>query len=111
MPIMTPMGRMPMLLAVIYTSAGLRDMAVESGYAGGCEVINKILDDELMVAKAGMLIRAGKARACADAVATAGLNFLHGLADLENPMQRACMAGQFYAISPESSEVHHHKLD
>ena len=31
LPIMTPMGPVPMLLTIIYTSAALRDMATDSG--------------------------------------------------------------------------------
>ena len=84
--------------AVVFTNKPLADMARGLRF-GGIEVCDDIFGDDLIVEKAAALVVAGNVKACADVVASAGVAFLHGLADSEDPSQCACMAGVILAMT------------
>jgi hypothetical protein len=85
------------ITAVAFTSSAIADMARRQGFQG-VEEMDALLADELIAVRAAVHVNEDKVRVCPD---VSGYSFLFGMADRDDPLQMAVMAGVVLALDED----------
>jgi hypothetical protein len=85
------------ITAVAFTSRAIADMARRQGFQG-VEEMDALLADELIAVRAAVHVNEDKVRVCPD---VSGYAFLFGMADRDDPLQMAVMAGVVLALDED----------